>query len=43
MLGLAVVAALRDAVAAFGPRGREVKLDMPCTPERLLFAVEAQR
>jgi xanthine dehydrogenase large subunit len=43
MLALSVVAALRDAVAAFGPKGREVKLDMPCTPERLLFAVEAQR
>ncbi len=43
MLALAVVAALRDAVTAFGPKGREVKLDMPCTAEALLFAVEAQR
>jgi len=43
MLGLSVVAALRDAVAAFGPKGREVKLEMPCTAEALLFAVEAQR
>ena len=43
MLGLSVVAALRDAVASFGPKGREVKLEMPCTAEALLFAVEAQR
>jgi xanthine dehydrogenase large subunit len=43
MLALSTVAALRNAVAAFGPNGREVKLDMPCTPEALLFAVEAQR
>ncbi len=43
MLALSVVAALRAAVAAFGPPGREVKLPMPCTPEALLFAVEAQR
>ncbi len=43
MLALAVVASLRDAVAAFGPQGREVKLQMPCTPEALLFAVVAQR
>ncbi|MFT3710021.1 MAG: xanthine dehydrogenase molybdopterin binding subunit [Archangium sp.] len=43
MLALSTVAALREAVAAFGPAGREVKLDMPCTPEALLFAVEAQK
>jgi xanthine dehydrogenase large subunit len=43
MLALSAVAALRDAVKAFGPKGREVKLPMPCTPEALLFAVEAQR
>lgn len=43
MLALAVVASLRDAVRAFGPKGREVKLPMPCTPEALLMAVEAQR
>ncbi len=43
MLALSTVAALRDAVAAFGPKGREVKLPMPCTSEALLFAVEAQR
>ncbi len=43
MLALAVVAALRDAVTAFGPKGREVDLPMPCTPEALLFAVEKQK
>ena len=43
MLALAVVAALRDAVAAFGPPRREVQLPMPCTPEALLFAVEKQK
>ncbi|MFZ5441743.1 MAG: xanthine dehydrogenase molybdopterin binding subunit [Myxococcota bacterium] len=43
MLALSVVAALREAVAAFGPKGREVQLDMPCTPEALLFAIEAAR
>jgi xanthine dehydrogenase large subunit len=43
MLAFAVVAALRDAVSAFGPKGREVELAMPCTPEALLFAVEKQK
>lgn len=43
MLALAVVAALRDAVAGFGPKGREVALPMPATPEALLFAVEKQK
>ncbi|MFO0598471.1 MAG: xanthine dehydrogenase molybdopterin binding subunit [Myxococcaceae bacterium] len=43
MLALSTVAALRDAVAAFGPKGREVVLPMPCTPEALLFAVDAQK
>ncbi len=43
MLALSVVAALRDAVAAFGPKGREVQLPMPCTPEALLFSVEKQK
>lgn len=43
MLALSVVAALRNAVAAFGPQGREVQLSMPCTPEALLFAVAARR
>jgi xanthine dehydrogenase large subunit len=43
MLALSTVAALRDAVAAFGPKGREVSLSMPCTPEAVLFAVQAAR
>lgn len=43
MLALSAVAALRDAVSAFGPKGREVRLAMPCTPEAVLFAVEAAR
>ncbi len=40
MLALSVVAALRDAVAAFGKAGTAVELKMPCTPEALLDAVE---
>jgi xanthine dehydrogenase large subunit len=43
MLALSTLAALRDAVAAFGPKGREVTLAVPATPEALLFAIEAQR
>ncbi|MEW5740220.1 MAG: xanthine dehydrogenase molybdopterin binding subunit [Myxococcota bacterium] len=43
MLALSAVAALRHAVAAFGPKGREVQLAIPCTPEAVLFAVERQR
>jgi len=43
MLALSAVAALRHAVGAFGPRGREVQLAIPCTPEAVLFAVEKQR
>ncbi len=43
MLALSTVAALRHAVSAFGPLGREVQLSMPCTPEALVFAVEAAR
>ncbi|GMU60438.1 MAG: dehydrogenase [Myxococcaceae bacterium] len=43
MLALSAVAALRHAVAAFGPKGREVHLEIPCTPEAVLFAVERQR
>jgi len=40
MLALSVVAALRDAVAAFGPKGREVTLSLPCTPEAVLRAIQ---
>jgi len=43
MLALSAVAALRHAVSAFGKPGREVVLPMPCTPETVLFAVEAAR
>lgn len=43
MLALSAVDALRQAVAAFGPGGREVELAIPCTPEAVLFAVERQR
>ncbi len=43
MLAFSALAALRDAVAAFGPKGREVQLAVPATPEALLFAIEAQR
>ncbi len=43
VLGIAAVGALREAVAAFGPKGREVQLSIPCTPEAILFAVEHAR
>jgi xanthine dehydrogenase large subunit len=43
MLALSAVAALRSAVAAFGPKGREVELSIPATPEAVLFAIERQR
>ncbi|MBL8939386.1 MAG: xanthine dehydrogenase molybdopterin binding subunit, partial [Archangium sp.] len=43
MLALSTVAALRHAVSAFGVKGREVSLAMPCTPEAVLFAVEAAK
>jgi xanthine dehydrogenase large subunit len=41
MLGLGVVSALRQAIAAFGPG--EVALQIPCTPEAILRAVVRQR
>jgi xanthine dehydrogenase large subunit len=41
MLALSVVAALRQAVGAFGPG--PVELSVPCTPEALLKAVEGAR
>ncbi|MEW6432892.1 MAG: xanthine dehydrogenase molybdopterin binding subunit [Myxococcota bacterium] len=43
MLALSAVAALEHAIAAFGPKGREVKLSIPATPEAVLFAIERQR
>lgn len=41
MLGLGVVSALRQAIAAFG--SGEVELGIPCTPEAILRAVVKQR
>jgi xanthine dehydrogenase large subunit len=41
MLGISVLHALRDAVAAVGDG--PVRLDAPATPERVLMAVEARR
>ncbi len=43
MLALSTVAALRHAVSAFGVKGREVSLSIPCTPEAVLFAVETAK
>jgi xanthine dehydrogenase large subunit len=43
MLALSVVAALRHAVGAFGPKGHDVKLALPATPEAILWAVEDAR
>ncbi|RMG17138.1 MAG: xanthine dehydrogenase molybdopterin binding subunit, partial [Deltaproteobacteria bacterium] len=43
MLALSVPCALRDAIAAFGPGGREVPLVLPATPENVLRAIEALR
>ncbi|MDP6946118.1 MAG: molybdopterin-dependent oxidoreductase, partial [Myxococcota bacterium] len=43
MLAISAVTALRHAIGAFGPSGREVALAPPCTPEAILRAVEAQR
>ena len=41
MLAIAVVSALKDAIAAYGTR--EVELALPATPEAILRAVEAQK
>ncbi len=43
MLAFSVREALRDAVAAFGPTGREVRLPSPATPEAVFWAVTAAR
>ena len=43
MLAFSVREALRQAVAAFGPDGREVNLGSPATPEAVFWAVEAAR
>jgi xanthine dehydrogenase large subunit len=43
MLGIAVLHALRDAVAAVGNGAPLPRLDAPATPERVLMAAEALR
>ena len=43
MLAIGVVGALRQAIATFGPGGREVNLALPATPEAILRAVVAQQ
>lgn len=42
MLAIGVLAALRQAIQAFGD-GREVQLSIPATPEAILGAIEAQK
>jgi xanthine dehydrogenase large subunit len=43
MEAFSVREALRQAVGAFGPPGREVELACPATPEAVYWAVEAAR
>ncbi len=43
MLAISVVAALRHAVAAFGESHSEPRLEIPCTPEAILRAIEDMR
>jgi xanthine dehydrogenase large subunit len=43
MLAISAVTALRHAIQATGPAGREVELVPPCTPEAILRAVSHQR
>jgi xanthine dehydrogenase molybdopterin binding subunit/xanthine dehydrogenase small subunit len=43
MLAIAVREAIRDAIAAFGPPGREVALPSPATHEAIYHAVRQQR
>jgi xanthine dehydrogenase large subunit len=43
MLAISVFLAIRDAIAAAGPKGAAVKLDAPATPERILMAIDAIR
>jgi len=43
LLGMSVIAALRDAIATFGPGGIPVELALPATPESVLRAIEHQR
>jgi xanthine dehydrogenase large subunit len=41
LLAISVVSALRAAIAAAGPDGHVPRLDLPATPERIWFALEA--
>ena len=43
MLGISVLMALSDAVAACGDGSRYPALDAPATPERILWAVRRQQ
>jgi xanthine dehydrogenase large subunit len=43
MLAISVFLAIRDAIAAAGPKGAEIRLDAPATPERILMALDAIR
>jgi xanthine dehydrogenase large subunit len=43
MLAFSVREALRQAVAAFGPGGREVQLPSPATPEAVFWAIQQVR
>ncbi len=43
LLAISVVSALRAAIAAAGPDGHVPRLDLPATPERVYFALEAAR
>jgi xanthine dehydrogenase large subunit len=43
MLAISVFLAIRDAIAAAGSEGAEIRLDAPATPERILMALDAIR
>jgi xanthine dehydrogenase large subunit len=43
MLAMSVREAIRDAVAAFGPGGRQVRLASPATGEAIFRAIREQR
>ena len=43
LLAMSVVSALRAAIAQAGPRHHVPRLDLPATPERVYFALEAAR
>jgi xanthine dehydrogenase molybdopterin-binding subunit B len=43
MLAISVREAIREAVAAFGPAGREVPLAVPATCEAIWFAIQKRK